>query len=64
MPAKRDRTCPPLSVDDKVHIYQNKSRGEYKKEIVPVWQETTCKIKVIVWKDGHEYYTITPPLVG
>ena len=60
MQAKRDRKYPPLSKGDSVKIYQKKSRGEEKKEIVPVWQEKVYKVKEIEWDDGKEYFELDP----
>ena len=49
---------------DKVKIYQKKSRGEEKKEIVPVWSTTVFTIKDITVDNDHEYYELNPQPVG
>ena len=64
MAAKRDRKYPPMSVGDKVKIYQKKSRGEEKNEIVPVWSTTVFTIKDITMDNDHEYYELNPQPVG
>jgi hypothetical protein len=60
MQAKRDRKYPPLHEGDQVKIYQKKSRGEEKKEIVPVWQGKIYTVKQIEWDDGKEYFELDP----
>ena len=64
MQAKRDRNYPPLEEGDRVKIYQKKTRGEEKKEIVPVWSPDTFRVKEVTREGNHEYYELDPKPVG
>ena len=64
MQAKHDRKYPPLEEGDKVKIFQKKTRGEEKKEVVPHWSPNTYTVIEIQHTKTGQLYKLDPPPVG